>query len=134
MMNFIEFDTDLMPSLSDAQIEPDTGKDTGFAILEFLVAAESEDPNIMIVPNEDLESENIKDLIEKGICRIVGGGITTKSIPSLMYGLQHTTRLMYKHTIQEMTRKFTTDDEFIKASFNNITAKPVGDEVMTEEE
>ena len=132
MMNFIEFDTDLMPSLSDAQIEPDNGEDKGFAILEFLAAAESEDPNIMIIPNENLESDNIKNLLDQGICRIVGGGITTKSIPSLMYGLQHTTRLMYKHTIQEMTRKFTTDDEFIKATFNNITAKPVGDEVTAE--
>ena len=134
MMNFIEFDTDLMPYLSDAQVESDTGKDTGFAILEFLVAAESEDPNIMIVPNEDLKSENIKSLLEEGICRIVGGGITTKSIPALMYGLQHTTRLMYKHTIQEMTRKFTTDDEFIRSTFNNITAKPVEDEATAQEE
>jgi hypothetical protein len=122
-MNFIEFDTDLMPSLSDAVLEPDNGEDKGFAILEFLAAAESGDPNIIIIDNNDLESDNIKDLLDKGICRIIGGGVTTKSIPALMYGLQHTTRIMYKHTIQEMSRKFTTDDEFIKATFNNITSE-----------
>ena len=123
MMNFIEFDTDLMPSLSDAVLEPDNGEDKGFAILEFLTAAESGDPNIIIIDNNDLESDNIKDLLDQGICRIVGGGVTTKSIPALMYGLQHTTRIMYKHTIQEMSRKFTTDDEFIKSTFNNITSE-----------
>ena len=121
-MDFINFDTDFMPSLSKVDIIQDDGKDNAFAILEFVATAESKDPNITIIPNEKLESDYFKDLIEKGICKIVGGGVTTKSIPALMYGIQHTSRVMYKHTIQEAFRKFTTDDEFIRDAFNNIIA------------
>lgn len=119
-MEFITFDTDFIPRLSNIPMKEDEGKDNGFAILEFNTT-ESGDPNITIIPKDQLESEQFKNLIEAGMCRVVGGGITTKSIPALMYGLQHTTRIMYKHTIQEAYKKFTTDDIFIRESFNGIT-------------
>ena len=122
-MDSITFDTDFMPSLSDLELENEDGTDKGFAILEFVTVEESKDPNITIIPSEKVESEYFQDLISKGICKIIGGGVSTKSIPALMYGIQHTTRVMYKHTIQEAFRKFSSDDEFIRAACNSIIAE-----------
>ena len=119
-MEFITFDTDYMPRLSNIPIKEGNGKDSEFVILEFNTT-ESGDPNTTIIPKEQLETEQFKNLIEAGMCRIIGGGVCTKSISELMYGLQHTTRIMYKHTIQEAFKKFTTDDIFIRESFNGIS-------------
>ena len=119
-MDFIEFDTDYMPHLSDVELNKSNGEDTKFAIIEFVTVKESNDPNIHIVTSDYIESKEVKELIDKGICRVIGGGICTKSIAELMYGLQHTTRIMYKHTIQEAFKKFQTDDGFIRTTFNNI--------------
>ena len=116
-MDFITFDTDYMPSLSAVPLEEDPKEDIAFTILE-IKETMSKDPNIVIVPTAYLEDESsiLADMLKTDFVKVVGKGTTSKSIGQLMYGLQHTTRTLYKHTIQEAFKKFTADDQFIRTS------------------
>ena len=116
----INFDTDYMPNLSAFKLEKDDGKEHKFVIVEFATVMESQDPNIVIIPEEDKDSEFFKQLIDQGVCTIVGSGVTTKSIANLNYGLQHNTRVMYKHTIQEAFKSFTMDDGYVRSVCNSF--------------
>ena len=125
----IDFDTDYMPKLSAFELEKDDGKEHKFVILEFATVMESNDPNIVIIPDESKDSDFIKNLIDQGVCTIVGSGTTTKSLGNLNYGLQHNTRVMYKHTIQEMFKSFTIDDGYVRNVCNSFIPQSVkGDE------
>lgn len=127
MIEIMEFDTDLMPKLADnVKLNREVKSNVPFLIVEFDARELSGDPLISIVADNAYNRSIIDNL--KG--RIIGSGTSSIAIPTLLYGLQHPTRLLYKDTISGINEflnkylkdKFTKDDEQLRETLNTINS------------
>lgn len=122
----MNFNTEYMPSLStEIEIKREIDKPVSFLIVEFDTREESKDPNITIIEDTEYNRECIKILHGK----IIGNGTSNIALSSLIYGLQHPTRLFYKDTIsginefieKYLKNKFTADDAQLRETLNTIS-------------
>jgi len=123
--NEMKFDTKYIPSLATQTPLREKYIDEkliSFLIVELEANKESKDPNISIIE----DNERNREMIELTNATIVGGGVTSRSLPQLMYGLQHPTRLFYKDTMaginefldKYLNNKFTSDDAQLRETLN----------------
>jgi len=118
--NVISMDSDYAPTNSDIKLKMNT---TGEKIKFILVYTTSDDPYTAIM--EDTE-DNRKTIEEYGL-KIIGHGETDISIPELIYSLNHSSRIQYKSTINDLIEysyklrdRFTKDDKEFREILNNL--------------
>ena len=119
----IGFDTDYSPSLSDAPLRSaDSGPEEYMIV--FTSSKDSEDLALSILP----DNEYFNNMIEEYNLKVVARGVSDISISSLSYGLQHSTRLLYKSLVQDLNyfysnnimNRFEKDDKLLREELNKL--------------
>lgn len=120
----IGFDTDYSPKLSEAPLRKvQEGGEEKFMIV-FTSGKDSDDLALSILPDTDY----YKLLVSTNNMKIVAKGVSDISISSLSYGLQHSTRLLYKSLVQDLNyffknnvdHRFENDDELLRTELNKL--------------
>lgn len=108
----------------DTDYAPDLAVTEGFGeikdVVEFIIVKYLSNDDFSITLIEKTE-ENIKDIhamIDDGMAiTILGNGVANKtSVAELMYGLNHSTRVLFRSTINDAVEKFTKGDEILRKS------------------
>ena len=119
----IGFDTDYSPSLSDAPLRSaDSGPEEYMIV--FTSSKDSEDLALSILP----DNEYFNNMIKEYNLKVVARGVSDISISSLSYGLQHSTRLLYKSLVQDLNyfysnnimNRFEKDDKLLREELNKL--------------
>ena len=119
----IGFDTDYSPSLSNAPLRSaDSGPEEYMIV--FTSSKDSEDLALSILP----DNEYFNNMIEEYNLKVVARGVSDISISSLSYGLQHSTRLLYKSLVQDLNyfysnnimNRFEKDDKLLREELNKL--------------
>ena len=125
MENIIDFDERYAPSNSSLKLKDDNNN---FDYLIIVVhAAGSDDTSLSIVPDIDM----YRDLIKENNITVVAKGTSSISIQNLIYGLNHSDRILYKNFVQDVKKfykeniekRFEEDDEFFRNELNGIIIK-----------
>ena len=118
----ILIDTDYAPNLA-TDIELD-GTDGGKYLIVYSTGEQSDDLGLSIVP----DTEKFRTLIEESGMKIVAHGESDISLASLIYGLNHPARILYKSTVQDIQKflmekfngRFEEDDRVFRKELNKI--------------
>ena len=125
MENIIDFDERYTPSNSSLKLKDDNDN---FDYLVIIVhATGSGDTSLSIVP----DIEMYRDLIKENNITVVAKGTSSISIQNLIYGLNHSDRILYKNFVQDVKKfykeniekRFEEDDEFFRNELNGIMIK-----------
>ena len=119
----ITIDTDYSPDLSDVPFRSVQGSEEGFIIV-YTSSKDSDDLALSILP----DNEYYNNLVKDNNLTIVARGKSDVSISSLSYGLQHSTRLLYKSLVQDLNQfffnkingRFEKDDEVLGTELNKL--------------
>jgi hypothetical protein len=119
----IGFDTDYSPSLSDTPLRSaDSGPEK--YIIVFTSNKNSDDLALSILP----DTEYFNNIVKEHDLTVVARGVSDISISSLSYGLQHSTRLLYKSLVQDLNyfysnnimNRFENDDKLLREELNKL--------------
>ena len=119
----IGFDTDYSPSLSDTPLRSaDSGPEEYMIV--FTSSKDSDDLALSILP----DNEHFNNMVEEYNLKVVARGVSDISISSLSYGLQHSTRLLYKSLVQDLNylytnnimNRFEKDDKLLREELNKL--------------
>jgi hypothetical protein len=119
----IGFDTDYSPSLSDTPLRSaDSGPEK--YIIVFTSNKNSDDLALSILP----DTEYFNNIVKEHELTVVARGVSDISISSLSYGLQHSTRLLYKSLVQDLNylytnnimNRFEKDDKLLREELNKL--------------
>lgn len=125
MENIIDFDERYAPSNSSLKLKDDNNN---FDYLIIVVhATGSDDTSLSIVP----DIEMYRDLIKENNITVVAKGTSSISIQNLIYGLNHSDRILYKNFVQDIKKfykenvenRFEEDDKFFRNELNDIIIK-----------
>lgn len=119
----ITIDTDYSPDLADVPFRSVQGLEEGFIIV-YTSGKDSDDLALSILPDNDYYN----NLVKENNLKIVARGKSNVSISSLSYGLQHSTRLLYKSLVQDLNQfyfnkvngRFEKDDEILRTELNKL--------------
>ena len=119
----IGFDTDYSPSLSDTPLRSADGGPEKYIIV-FTSNKNSEDLALSILP----DNKYFNDIVKEHDLTVVARGVSDISISSLSYGLQHSTRLLYKSLVQDLNylytnnimNRFEKDDKLLREELNKL--------------
>ena len=123
--DIMTFDTKYTPPLANnVELCREVKEPVKFIMVEFNAREQSGDPLISIVTDNEFNRAIIENL--EG--RIIGSGTSEIALPSLIYGLQHPTRLLYKDTIAGINEfvekylkdKFLDDDTVMRENLNTV--------------
>jgi hypothetical protein len=119
----IGFDTDYSPSLSDTPLRSaDSGPEKYMIV--FTSSKDSDDLALSILP----DNEYFNNMVKEYNLKVVARGESDISISSLSYGLQHSTRLLYKSLVQDLNyfysnnimNRFENDDKLLREELNKL--------------
>lgn len=118
----ILIDTDYAPNLAtDIELDDTEG---GKYLIVYSTGEQSHDLGLSIVP----DTEKFRALIEESGMKIVAHGESDISLASLIYGLNHPARILYKSTMQDIQKflmekfngRFEEDDRVFRKELNKI--------------
>ena len=130
MENIIEFDEKYAPSNSSLKLKDDNSDFDYLVIVVHSVG--SDDTSLSIVP----DIEMYRDLIKENNITVVAKGTSSISIQNLIYGLNHSDRILYKNFVQDIKKfykenvenRFEEDDKFFRNELNSIITKNLSPE------
>ena len=119
----IGFDTDYSPSLSDAPLRSADSEPEKYMIV-FTSSKDSDDLALSILP----DNEYFNNMVKEYNLKVIARGESDISISSLSYGLQHSTRLLYKSLVQDLNyfysnnvmNRFENDDKLLREELNKL--------------
>ena len=118
----VGFDTDFAPSLSDVTLR--AAEDVEEFMVVYTSSKDSDDLSLSILP---INEYNL-NLVRQNNLKIIARGESTISVSSLAYGVQHSTRLLYKSLVQDMkhfylnrvSNRFEEDDKLLRTELNKL--------------
>lgn len=119
----IGFDTDYSPELSDVPLRSVVNGSEDFMVV-YTSGRSSDDLALSILP----VTEEYMDLVRVHNLKVIAKGTSTISLSSLSYGLQHSTRLLYKSLVQSLKHyylnnvntRFEEDDKLLRTELNKL--------------
>ena len=119
----ITVDTDYCPDLSDVPLRAPEKIPENFMIV-YTSGKDSDDLALSILP----DTEYYNDLVKVYNLKVVAKGFSNISLSSLYYGLQHSTRILYKNLVQDLNQfyhnkvgtRFEKDDEILRTELNKL--------------